>query len=59
MNHAVCIAVAAFLFLPSAFAADPSLSIDYEGFTVWLNCQEHALGTTKGPKGIARRRERR
>ena len=43
MNHAVCIAVVAFLSLPSAFAADPSLRVDYEGFTLWLNCQEHAV----------------
>ena len=43
MNHAACILVVAFLCLSSAFAADPFLRVDYEAFTVWLNCQEHAV----------------
>jgi endonuclease G, mitochondrial len=43
MNHAACALVVALLFIPPAFAADPSLRVDYAGFTVWLNCQEHAV----------------
>jgi hypothetical protein len=43
MNYAVCGLVATLLSLPSAFAADPSLRVDYAGFTVWLNCQGHAV----------------
>jgi hypothetical protein len=43
MNHAACGLLVTLLSLPSAFAADPSLRVDYEGFTVWLNCQEHAV----------------
>jgi endonuclease G, mitochondrial len=43
MNHAACTLVVAILSIPPAFAADPSLRVDYDGFTVWLNCQEHAV----------------
>jgi endonuclease G len=43
MNHAVCGLLTALLFLSPAFAADPSLRVDYAGFTVWLNGQEHAV----------------
>lgn len=43
MNHAACGLLAVLLSLSSAFAADPSLRVDYEGFTVWLNYHEHAV----------------
>jgi hypothetical protein len=43
MNHEACGLVVPLLSIPPAFAADPSLRVDYEGFTVWLNCQEHAV----------------
>jgi hypothetical protein len=43
MNHEAYGLLVAFLSLPSAFAAGPSWRVDYLGFTVWLNCQDHAV----------------
>ena len=42
MNHAACGLLIALLSIPSTFAAEP-LRVEYEGFTVWLDCQEHAV----------------
>lgn len=41
MNHAAC-GLLALLTLAPVFAAE-SFRVDYGGFTVWLNCQEHMV----------------
>ena len=43
MNHATDGLLVRLVSFSAAFAANPSLRVDYEGFTVWLNCQEHAV----------------
>lgn len=42
MNHVKLGFLLTVLSLTSAFATEP-FRVNYEGFTVWLNCQEHAV----------------
>lgn len=36
------IAAIILILAPAAFAANPTRQVDYQGFTVWLDCKQHA-----------------